>query len=537
MLASRTHWRLLIATILVLIAAVWLVPRFVEAPDLRENRVLAQKPAWPRRVQDIAAFRKAADAYVVDNFPARAHLIALLNRIRMLAGVSGSARVIVGRDGWLFFDDDSHLGAARNKPALTGPQIRGWLMTLAGRSEYARLRGAVYLVVTPPYKETIYPEHGPYWYAGPAADRAGVVLPDLAAATGAGEVLSLHPAVSAATRRGEKTYSLHDTHWSGYGAYAGYSALMRRLHAMGLTEGPLPLSAFQRITPTGRGRPRDLAMMLGVASLVDLDHPHFENPAAQAKVRTVYLTPSRDWMSPQILDTGEVGKPVLMLSRDSFSNEMLPFLYSHFSRIVLSHNQDGFWRPDLIDRFKPDVVISEVIEPGLLIGVRAGDGPPPSIELAARIDKVLGARSARRTPAATGAAVLVPPDHALIAALAAAKPTPNCNLEIATLTPGVGGEVEVAVSGWISELGPSITSPEGVVRLRGAGGDIAGKIRVNGKRPDVAGFYKIATGAESGFLGTYFVKKLAPGAYTVTVYRRSPRGWIGCVGKQALIAP
>jgi hypothetical protein len=114
-LASRFHWRLLTLTIVVLVAAAWLAPRFVRPPDIQENRVLATKPDWPSHLSDLDAFRKAVDAYVADHFPARPHLIGGLNRLRMMAGVSGSRRVIIGRDGWLFFDDDTHLGAARQR--------------------------------------------------------------------------------------------------------------------------------------------------------------------------------------------------------------------------------------------------------------------------------------------------------------------------------------------------------------------------------------------------------------------------------------
>ena len=40
-------------------------------------------------------------------------------------------------------------------------------------------------------------------------------------------------------------FSRHDTHWSGYGAYAGYVGLMTRLKAMGVTqEDPRPLASF-----------------------------------------------------------------------------------------------------------------------------------------------------------------------------------------------------------------------------------------------------------------------------------------------------
>ena len=520
-------------------AAAWLAPVAVKAPDIQENRVLAGKPAWPERLQDIGVFRKAADAYVADNFPVRPHLIGLLNRARMLVGISGSNRVIVGRDGWLFFDDDSHLGGARGVPPLEGPQVRAWLSILAGRTEAARAAGATYLVITPPMKETIYPQHGPAWYAGPSPNRATLALPKLAREAQAGDVLYLYPEVAAATRAGQKTFSLHDTHWTGYGAYAGYVGVMKRLHALGLAEGPRPLSDFTRKELHGAGRPRDLALMLGVSSFVDLDYPNFEDPQAMAKIRTItYLGARHDWTAPQVIDTGEVGKPVLLMTRDSFSNEMLAYLLSHFSRIVLAHNQDGFWRPDLIARFKPDVVILEVLESGLRVAV--GDGPAASPVAMARIDHVLGAAqppTAAARPQVPAMPSLAPPAPKIAGAFAAARPTPNCNLEAATLTPGVGGEATLMVSGWISELGPSITSPEGYLRLQGPGADLAAPILVNGARPDVAAFYKAPTGAQSGFLGTYLVRKLPSGAYTPSIYRRAPGGWIACVGKAALTAP
>lgn len=233
-LASRLHWRLLVATILVLMATAplagsirrGLLPHWLRAPGITENRVLAPRPVWPRGLADLHAFRKSADPYVADHFPLRPYLIGALNRLRMMAGVSGSSRVIVGRDGWLFYDDDTHLGGARGDPPLAGPQIRSWLTTLAGRTEYAQAHGAAYLIVSPPSKELIYPQHGPGWYRGPSPDRDTLMLPKLARETGAGEVLYLYRQVAQATATGQMTFSRNDTHWTGFGAYAGYAGLM-----------------------------------------------------------------------------------------------------------------------------------------------------------------------------------------------------------------------------------------------------------------------------------------------------------------------
>ena len=150
MLASKLHWRLLIGTILVLMVAAFLSARFVAVLGLTENRVLARVPDLPRSFSDFDAFRGQADAYVADNFPIRPHLIAALNRVRMMAGVSGSSRVLVGRDGWLFFDNGSHLGAARNEAPPPPAEIRAWLAGLAGRTEVLKARGVAYLVVVAP---------------------------------------------------------------------------------------------------------------------------------------------------------------------------------------------------------------------------------------------------------------------------------------------------------------------------------------------------------------------------------------------------
>lgn len=358
------HWRWLTGLTVLTLAAGFAAPSWIKPPDLKERRALATFPDWPKRPADLAAFRKGVDSYVADRFPARPYLIAGLNTLRAPFGVSGSERVIIGRDGWLFYDNDTHLGAARNDPALSSADIRAALTTLAGRTEAAAQKGARYLVVVPPQKETVYPQMGPLWYGGPDPARPAAMLPRFAEASQAGEVLYLHDALAQPTRWGLKTFSRHDTHWTGLGAYEGYAALMRRLQALGLAEGPRPLTDFREITAPAR-RPHDLAQMLGGVGFAKIDFPQFGDPAAELTMTTTYLTPNQTWTGPRVIDTGQTGKPVVLITLDSFSNALLPFLYSHFSRLILAHNQDGPWREDLIDRFKPDLVILEVVESGL----------------------------------------------------------------------------------------------------------------------------------------------------------------------------
>ncbi|MEW5684079.1 MAG: hypothetical protein AB1942_04090 [Pseudomonadota bacterium] len=369
-------------------AAIVASPHVLPPVDIQENRVLAPPPKAPRSLADLAAFRKAADAYVADNFPGRSYLIAGLNRARMAMGVSGSTTAVVGRDGWLFSDNGTHLGAARGDPAMAPDALRAWLAGLAGRSEAAAGQGATYVVLIAPVKEAVYPHHAPWWF-GRAPARPATVLPALAQASGAGVVIYPAPELQQQVRWGLKTYSRHDTHWTGLGAYHGYRALMTELNRRGLAEAPRPLEAFAEVRRYERNKPRDLALMLGVASFVEVDYPELADPAAPSTTIT-YLSDKRDWTGPQVIDTGLAGKPVLMMTMDSFSNALMPFLYGHFSRIVLSHGQDGAWRADLMARFKPDIVLSEVIENGV---PNVMDGSPaPSADALARVRLVVARR-------------------------------------------------------------------------------------------------------------------------------------------------
>jgi len=379
----KAHWRKLAAGCLGVLAAGFLLPLAVKPPEIYENRALADAPPAPRTLQQLRAWPRAADAYVADRFPARGHLIGALNYLRYLLGVSGSDRVVIGGDGWLFYDGGDHFAAARNDPAFGDAAARDWLQGLAGRSAWLRARGAAYLVIVGPDKEIIDPQHAPAWFKGPDPNRAGALLTRLNRTARAGEIV--YPAADLAreARWGLNVYNKVETHWTGLGAYYAYAAAIGRLHALGLTDAPKPIEAFREIEDPYK--PRNLALMLGVASFVDADYPEFADPALKPVTRD--LTRDASWTAPQVIDTGLAGKPVLLMIRDSFSLALLPFLEDHFSRIVLVHLQDGAWRPELVERFKPDVVISEVIESGVPFAM-AGSPPAPD-DARPRIDAAL----------------------------------------------------------------------------------------------------------------------------------------------------
>lgn len=394
----KPHWRRLTAACLAVLAAGFLLPHLAPKAKVQENRKLAHAPAAPRTWSELRAWPKAMDAYVADRFPARKQLIAGLNYIRYRAGISGTERVILGRDGWLYYDDGRHLAQARNAPPFSDAEARDWLLGLAGRTEWLKAHGARYVVLIGSDKEVVEPQHAPAWYAGPDPDRAAALLTRLNSTARAGDIVYPAPTLQQQAQWGLKVYNPFETHWTGLGAYTAYYALMTQLAAEGVTDGPRPLSAFTELDHDPH-KPQNLSQMLGIGGFVQADYPEFADRSLTPQI--TWLTPAHNWTAPQVIETGLSGKPVLLLVRDSFSLALLPFLEGHFSRIVLTHLQDGFWRPELVERFHPDVVVSEVIESGTPFVMALS--PAASDAARARVEAALAA------PHRTDAAPVVGP--------------------------------------------------------------------------------------------------------------------------------
>lgn len=515
------HWRRLIGAVVFLMAAAFILPGLVRPPPLGENRELTRPPPLPARFSDAKAWRDAVEQAVADRFPARRFTIPALNALRLAIGVSGSERVIVGRQGWMFYDNGGHLGTARNLPPMTDIETRAWLQGLAGRTE--ALGPTPYIVLTPPLKETVFPGLAPRWMGPPSPDRPALRLARLAREAQAGVLLYPHDAVAA---QGPHAYSRHDTHWTGYGGYGGYVELMTALKARGIGHGPRPLTAFVRENLAPGQQQADLASMEGVKAFVRVDAPSLIDPAVQGRLAITWLSDNHSWTGPRVIDTGQIGKPTLLLTVDSFSNALLPLLYGDFSRLIVAHNQDGAWRPDLVAAYHPDAVILEVLESGLTSSLVPG--PAPSADASDRIGEVLHQGPVRLRPIA-----------GLAAALDAA-PAANCNVEAAALASARRGGWRLKVSGWISDLGDRPGLPQGLTRLTGPGADLVGEVAVTLDRPDVAAAFHKPAAAVSGYDQTLASEALAAGEYQVRVYRRVAAGWVSCpgprlaVGRQAM---
>jgi alginate O-acetyltransferase complex protein AlgJ len=359
---GRRHWLYLIVFQVVMLTLPFAFGLLkLPPPGLIENRVLAVAHPFPANWADVSALPKVLDAYVQDNFPPRAYLISGVNYVRYRLGYSGSKRLVIGKRGWIYYNDGNHFDFHRGRRVLPD-DLTGWVTGIRQRVERLNATGARFYAIFPPVKPTIYPEFLPNWLAPRSPETEVDQLISAAHAAGLTQVIDLRPSLLAAKTE-QKLYASFDTHWNAHGAYIGYRTLLDRMHEDMPDLSPVPFSEFQGSMPVLGLQNRDLLLMIGIG-----DFEKVASVDALAVTETYdsieYLSDGRNWTSPQIIHTSLANGRTLLLMRDSFSSKMLPYLERNFSTIIVTHVQDGFYRQDLIDRYQPDVVVLEVIETG-----------------------------------------------------------------------------------------------------------------------------------------------------------------------------
>lgn len=375
-IARTYHWWSLIAGVVTVVMVVHLFPLFkVSEPELSENRVLASAPLLPKSFSDWAVLPKKLDAFAIDQFPLRTHMITFLNYVRYTLGYSGSKKIIVGQNGWLFYDDGNHLVLMSGELILDKASINAWVSGFSQRVEYLNRKNVKFYFMVAPVKEDIYPEYRPRWMPEQRVNTEVDEIISASKSAGFDQIIDPREAIFQ-ERHNQKLYDEYDTHWTGLGAYIAYTQLIGRMSKDFPGMQPSPLAAFTPVTPPKGGVPRDLSLMLGIADFVPHDRISFAGMLPHPVEKTTFLSDNHSWVAPQVLHTDTKNGKTLILLRDSFSTELLPFLKDHFETIVMAHVQDGFFRADLIERFKPDAVAIVIIE----TGVRHTMGMMPSLE-------------------------------------------------------------------------------------------------------------------------------------------------------------
>jgi alginate O-acetyltransferase complex protein AlgJ len=350
------HRRLWIVVVLGLLALPMLVQVVGRRATISEEeaRILSPAPALPHSLTQWLALPRDLDRFLGDHFGLREHMVRAHGVLRYAILLPTDLRVLIGRDKWLFLDGDGTIEQSTGR--LLRPAVIAKFAERAARlQERLQTRNARFLVAIPPNSSTINRSRLPAWLAEkPPVSEYDLLMHELTA-RGVASIDLRTPLLAANSIH--STYRRTDTHWNQLGALVAYNATVEALHQPGWTIDPARVLRGFETVPGG-----DLARLLAVAAdITDED----------AKIDLSFYKPAPSRLSKidtqsesagDLVETDREGPTVLVLG-DSFTQGFWQDYFAlHVSRYVWIHHELCGFSMNVVESFKPDIVILAPVE-------------------------------------------------------------------------------------------------------------------------------------------------------------------------------
>lgn len=328
-----------------------------------EKRSLAQLPQWHFGWKEITEYPAQFEAFYNDHFGFRGTLIGLRSRIKVsFLAESPTPLVVIGKSGWLFYAGDSaeqeSIKDYEGLTPLSPGTLQSMLTTLVERKDNLARRGIGYLFVVVPNKHTIYGEYlklARREHAETRLDQFDAFVNQ----HGFSDYLDLRETMTNAKSLGVLYYKI-DSHWNMLGGWIGQHRILERISGILSVPDLKPLSAYR--TSYLKKTSGDLTLLMGLDGgfgdediLLQLPKP----PGPPSK--TPYISGRSNGFVTELDDDR---LPRVVVFGDSFLDAYLAyFLADHFHRAVFIRSLE--WNQELIEREKPDLVITEIAERNL----------------------------------------------------------------------------------------------------------------------------------------------------------------------------
>ncbi len=315
-----------------------------------ENRRLSEFPELRSEDGWNKEFLSEAGDWFEEHFAYRQEMVTADAQLRgRLFGVSTEDGVIKGTDGWLYYMDslDDYLGSE----VLSDRGIFNIAHSLGMMQEYVENAGRTFLFTVAPNKNSLYPEHMPYYYRTKVSDTHSIdrLRPVLEE-----QGVNYADLYSVFEEQDEVLYHARDSHWNNKGAALAAETLLDRL-------GKDHRSYEEADYTVRTDYEGDLDAMLYPSAVTPEDEIYYDEPFTYE-----YLTEIESTFDPLIDTSRADAEGGLLMYRDSFGNALLPFMAqefanAEFSRGVPYYVDDMFFcNADTVvveraERFLPDM--------------------------------------------------------------------------------------------------------------------------------------------------------------------------------------
>lgn len=317
---------------------------FTEQPKPRANEILTPKPQLTLPDGNINMhYLENITNYTADHSAFRAELITLHHKIlATVFGTSGSKDVILGKEGWLFYQDtkDDYLG----QNVLSDSEIQTIAHNIKMMQNYVEEQGAQFLFFIAPNKNSLYGQFMPELEILSEQNNAKKLMAAMQK-----EGIHFIDFYDIFQKQEEILYHKLDSHWNNKGAALAHDVILQTLG--------IPDTFQWYVSPyrTEKNHKGDLYEMLYPAGKELDDNIIFETPFQFVADREIHAPDDI-----QIDTTNEQKEHSLLMFRDSFGNALYPFLADSFGHSRFSRKKP--YPLTMMQEVNADIVIIEIVE-------------------------------------------------------------------------------------------------------------------------------------------------------------------------------
>ena len=313
--------------------------------ETSENRAMSKAPEVIRDGKlNLRVFDEFSD-YYNEHMGLRNYMVTADARVQeTVFGVSNVDGVIVGTDGWLYYS--ATLNDYQGTEVLSERALYNLAHNLSIVEDYLTERGTDLLVIIPPNKNTLYGEHMPYYDRYIVEyDHSAKLLKTYLEEQGV-PYLDLFELLES---QDEVLYQKRDSHWNTKGADLVYSAVLDALGTDYLTFDPSEVTYAR--THSG-----DLDRMLhSFYGSLEEDYTYALRHTFRFSSETADVTDG--WLASE----NPEGKGTILMFRDSFADNLIPFFSETFASAYYSKGIPGHLERYL-ELYAPEYVVIEKVE-------------------------------------------------------------------------------------------------------------------------------------------------------------------------------
>lgn len=316
--------------------------------QLAENRNVS---VWPALVTEEGNlnwdFFDEVQAYVAEHFAFRSELVAADSMLKYkLLHTPCDDQVVIGKEGWLFFDDTllDYAGVL-----LTDSELDAIAEKMSAVCGYIRSKGKEPLFVIVPNKNSIYPEYMPSYFGNRSETCNLTLLQERLEALGVPFVDAYH--ILLAGKQEGELYLHKDTHWNNKGARLVLNEIYA---AYGLPE-QYELTEY---TLEENHKPDLYGILFPEGGYLEAQ-PVYDDGKTFAYVGRLH---SLDDIMIRTKASSGNGKSILVY-RDSFGRAMIPYMGESFDSAVFHRSTP--YDLSVMENVECDYVLIEIVERNL----------------------------------------------------------------------------------------------------------------------------------------------------------------------------